>query len=62
MEGADGEIICFQRWLSPPINLLQTRIGGKNLSKKIQKLHRFSILVMTFWNMKGKDIRERSLA
>jgi len=60
----DGrKIICFQDGLSPHFkSYFQIEIGGKNLSKKTSETAPVSFLaIWPFWNMRGKDIRERSL-
>jgi DNA ligase-1 len=58
----DGEILCFQDSSPLPFNLLQTRIGRKNLSKKILEAAPVSILVYDLLEFEGKDIRAIPLA
>jgi DNA ligase-1 len=58
----DGEILCFQDNSPLPFNLLQTRIGRKNLSKKILEAAPVSILVYDLLEFEGKDIRAIPLA
>jgi len=58
----DGEILCFKDDAPLPFNLLQTRIGRKNLNKKILETAPVSILVYDLLEFEGKDIRELPLA
>ncbi len=58
----DGEIITFQDGRPLPFGLLQTRIGRKNLSKKILADAPVSLLTYDILEHEGKDIRELPLA
>lgn len=57
----DGEIITFQAGKPLPFGLLQTRIGRKNLSKKILADAPVSLLVYDILEYQGNDIRAMSL-
>ena len=57
----DGEIIVFQAGKPLPFGLLQTRIGRKNLSKKILTEAPVSLLAYDILEYGGKDIRAISL-
>ena len=58
----DGEIITFQNGKPLPFGLLQTRIGRKNLSKKILTEVPVSLLVYDILEFQGKDIRAMGLS
>lgn len=56
----DGEILSFRDGAPLPFNLLQTRIGRKNLNKKI--LHESPVAVIAYdcLEYNGEDIRTKS--
>jgi DNA ligase-1 len=54
----DGEIICFQNGRPLPFGVLQTRIGRKNLSKKILADAPVSIITYDLLEFGGRDVRE----
>lgn len=54
----DGEIICFQNGRPMPFGVLQTRIGRKNLTKKILAEAPVSIIAYDILEFDGRDIRE----
>ncbi|WP_075350994.1 ATP-dependent DNA ligase [Algoriphagus marinus] len=58
----DGEILCFTNGSPLPFNLLQTRIGRKNVSKKILTEAPVSLLAYDLLEFEGKDIRDQPLA
>ena len=53
----DGEIICFGEDKPMPFNILQTRIGRKNLSKKILTEAPVSFIAYDILEINGNDIR-----
>jgi DNA ligase-1 len=56
----DGEILSFQNGLPMPFNVLQTRIGRKNLSKKILEESPVAVIAYDCLEYKGEDIRSKS--
>ena len=56
----DGEILSFQNGLPMPFNVLQTRIGRKNLSKKILEESPVALIAYDCLEFGGKDIRYKS--
>src|SRR5688572_8101104 len=56
----DGEIVTFSEGKVLPFHLLQTRIGRKNLSKKILQDAPVSFLVYDVLEENGIDIRNRT--
>ncbi|GGB28840.1 MULTISPECIES: ATP-dependent DNA ligase [Mucilaginibacter] len=56
----DGEILSFQNGLPMPFNVLQTRIGRKNLSKKILEESPVAVIAYDCLEHKGEDIRYKS--
>ncbi len=56
----DGEIVCYQNNRPLPFNVLQTRIGRKNVSKQILKDAPIGFLVYDILEMNGDDIRGKS--
>ena len=58
----DGEILAFQSGQPLPFSLLQTRIGRKNVSKKILKDAPVSFLAYDLLEWEGKDFREKPLS
>ncbi|EOZ98621.1 ATP-dependent DNA ligase LigC [Indibacter alkaliphilus LW1] len=57
----DGEIVAFENGSPLPFGLLQTRIGRKNLSKKILKEAPVSFIAYDMLEYEGKDIRNLPL-
>ncbi|MDO9552851.1 ATP-dependent DNA ligase [Rhodonellum sp.] len=57
----DGEILAFQNGQPLPFSKLQTRIGRKNLSKKILKEAPVSFITYDILESQGKDIRGFSM-
>ncbi len=58
----DGEIICFAAGRPLPFNVLQTRIGRKNVSKKILKDAPAVFLSYDILEYAGEDIRSKTQA
>src|ERR1700761_1021169 len=56
----DGEILSFQNGLPMPFNVLQTRIGRKNLSKKILEESPVAVIAYDCLEYKGEDIRNKT--
>ncbi len=54
----DGEIVCYMNNQVMPFNVLQTRIGRKNLTKTILKEAPVNYIVYDILEYGGKDIRE----
>ncbi|MHA7131885.1 ATP-dependent DNA ligase [Algoriphagus namhaensis] len=57
----DGEILAFHDGLPLPFNLLQTRIGRKNVSKKQLKEAPVSLLAYDILEFDGEDIRSKPI-
>jgi DNA ligase-1 len=55
----DGEIICFSGNRPLPFSVLQTRIGRKNISKKILQTAPAVFLVYDMLELNGEDIRSK---
>lgn len=53
----DGEILCYQNNRPLPFNVLQRRIGRKNLSKQILKDAPVGFLIYDILEINGDDIR-----
>lgn len=58
----DGEIIPWQDERPLPFNLLQTRIGRKNLTKKVLESAPLVFIAYDLLEYEGEDIREKSMA
>ena len=58
----DGEILCFKDGLPLPFNLLQTRIGRKNLNKKILADSPVAFIAYDCLEFAGDDIRSKTQA
>ncbi len=58
----DGEAICFAGEQPLPFNVLQTRIGRKNLTKKILSESPMAFIAYDILEHKGQDIRSFPLA
>ncbi len=58
----DGEILSFQNGKPLPFNVLQTRIGRKNLNKKILEESPVALIAYDCLEYNGDDIRARSQA
>jgi len=56
----DGEILSFQNGLPMPFNVLQTRIGRKNLSKKILEESPVAVIAYDCLEYSGEDIRPKT--
>lgn len=56
----DGEILSFQNGLPLPFNILQTRIGRKNLSKKILEESPVAVIAYDCLEYGGEDIRNKT--
>jgi DNA ligase-1 len=56
----DGEILSFQNGLPMPFNILQTRIGRKNLSKKILEESPVALIAYDCLEYNGEDIRTKT--
>ncbi|MGZ3943771.1 MAG: ATP-dependent DNA ligase [Mucilaginibacter sp.] len=56
----DGEILSFRNGSPLPFNVLQTRIGRKNLSKKILEESPVAVIAYDCIEYKGEDIRYKS--
>ena len=57
----DGEIICFANGKPLPFSVLQTRIGRKNISKKILADAPVAFILYDILEWKGEDVRKLSL-
>jgi len=58
----DGEILSFRDGLPMPFNVLQTRIGRKNLNKKILEDSPVAVIAYDCLEFGGEDIRTRTQA
>jgi DNA ligase-1 len=58
----DGELLSFKNGLPMPFNVLQTRIGRKNLNKKILEESPVAIIAYDCLEYKGEDIRYKTQA
>ena len=58
----DGEAICFADNCPLPFSVLQTRIGRKNLTKKILSESPMAFIAYDILEHDGKDIRQMPLA
>jgi DNA ligase 1 len=56
----DGELLSFQNGLPMPFNILQTRIGRKNLSKKILEESPVAVIAYDCLEYRGDDIRYKT--
>ncbi|MBW4888278.1 ATP-dependent DNA ligase [Mucilaginibacter sp. HMF5004] len=56
----DGEILSFQNGQPLPFNVLQTRIGRKNLSKKILEEGPVAVIAYDCLEYGGEDIRNKT--
>jgi DNA ligase-1 len=56
----DGEILSFQNGLPMPFNVSQTRIGRKNLSKKILEESPVALIAYDCLEYESKDIRNQT--
>ncbi len=56
----DGEILGFQNGQPMPFNILQTRIGRKNLSKKILEESPVALIAYDCLEYDGQDIRNKT--
>lgn len=58
----DGEIICFTDGKPLPFNILQTRIGRKNITSKILNEAPVSFILYDVLELNGEDMRSKSMA
>jgi DNA ligase-1 len=58
----DGEILSFRNGQPLPFNVLQTRIGRKNLSKKILEDSPVAVIAYDCIEYRGEDIRYKTQA
>ncbi|WP_428327537.1 ATP-dependent DNA ligase [Mucilaginibacter sp.] len=58
----DGELLSFTNGLPMPFNVLQTRIGRKNLNKKILEESPVAVIAYDCLEYKGQDIRSKTQA
>ena len=58
----DGEIMPYQDGQPLPFNVLQTRIGRKNVTKNILKKAPVVLIAYDLLEYQGEDIRERPMA
>jgi DNA ligase-1 len=58
----DGEILSFRNGLPMPFNVLQTRIGRKNLDKKILEESPVAVIAYDCLEYNGEDIRVKTQA
>jgi DNA ligase 1 len=56
----DGEILSFRDGLPLPFNVLQTRIGRKNLNKKILEESPVAVIAYDCLEYEGADIRSKT--
>lgn len=56
----DGEILSFREGMPLPFNVLQTRIGRKNLSKKILEDSPVAVIAYDCIEFNGEDIRYKT--
>ncbi len=56
----DGEILSFRNGVPLPFNILQTRIGRKNLSKKILEESPVALIAYDCLEYNGEDIRYKT--
>jgi DNA ligase-1 len=56
----DGELLSFQNGSPMPFNILQTRIGRKNISKKILEESPVAVIAYDCLEYKGEDIRYKT--
>lgn len=56
----DGELLSFKNGLPMPFNILQTRIGRKNLNKKILEESPVAVIAYDCLEYKGEDIRYKT--
>ena len=54
----DGEIVCFPDGQIGDFNMLQTRIGRKNISKKLLETHPVILIAYDLLEWNGKDLRD----
>lgn len=58
----DGEIICFTDGKPLPFNILQTRIGRKNITSKILNEAPVSFILYDVLELNGEDMRAKSMS
>ena len=56
----DGELLSFQNGQPMPFNILQTRIGRKNISKKILEESPVAVIAYDCLEYNGEDIRGKT--
>jgi DNA ligase-1 len=57
----DGEIICFTEGKPMPFNILQTRIGRKNITPKILNEAPISFILYDVLELGGEDMRSKTM-
>lgn len=57
----DGEILCYRDGSPLPFNLLQTRIGRKNVTSKILKDAPVIFMIYDILEFHGEDLRSKTL-
>ncbi len=57
----DGELLVIENGKIQPFNTLQTRLGRKNISKKMQESNPAGVLAYDIFEHQGEDIRDRTL-
>ena len=55
----DGEIVCFENDRPLPFNILQTRIGRKNVTKKILTEAPVAFIAYDVMEFEGQDVRQK---
>lgn len=58
----DGEIICFAEGKPLPFNILQTRIGRKNITSKILNEAPISFILYDVLELGGEDMRSKTMS
>ena len=58
----DGELLSFNNGQPMPFNVLQTRIGRKNLTKKILEESPVAVIAYDCMEYQGEDIRYKTQA
>ncbi|HYG15081.1 MAG TPA: ATP-dependent DNA ligase [Bacteroidia bacterium] len=57
----DGELLCFDGEKPLPFNLLQTRIGRKNVSKKTMEAAPVALIAYDLLEFEGRDMRNEPM-
>lgn len=56
----DGEIVCYENDRPLPFNILQTRIGRKNITKKILTEAPVAFIAYDVMEYNGQDVRQKT--